>query len=451
MGGYLDVKVCVFQVQRTEPVPCANLREDLLQRDHPERPSHEGVIQASEIEDGPEAAILFGDEEVTAVKAWLTQSWRDHFYGSFFQQRHHLWAQNASVLALHRGGVHAAETRGSSSELEWITSFYCPHNPIWHSGDGLPGLGPRGKGLDKLEWLAARRQGTHEGRKRKIALFLRMFVFYFFHCHSRRLQGRLYGPCSNKHNSLCTRKRTGWKEVLVGGPAVAGLDPLLFLSYRSGGRRRRRVQRYLGSGALALRISPSRKRTRCDRHRRAGGTCTSRSNGAALERRFALLEPYVRFAGWRQRTGPELLRCWGAKKRRISQADRGRWVQLRGVSMASRLLGQCRRSRRCRRRRNLRILWRNGHLYSQMALPILAGSGGFRCHWLVQLRCRPIGSFFTTARTNSRAVSLRDWIRLQFRRKKGFFPYASLSRRSTSGVSTGNSICKKKKTNFLGP
>ncbi len=84
---------------------------------------------------GPEAAILFGDEEVTAVKAWLAQSWRNHFYGSFFQQRHHLWAQNASVLALHRGGDHAAETRGSSSELEWITSFYYPHNPLWHSGD----------------------------------------------------------------------------------------------------------------------------------------------------------------------------------------------------------------------------------------------------------------------------------------------------------------------------
>ncbi len=213
MGGYLDVKVCVFQVQRTEPVPCANLREDLLQRDHPERPSHEGVIQASEIEDGPEAAILFGDEEVTAVKAWLAQSWRNHFYGSFFQQRHHLWAQNASVLALHRGGDHAAETRGSSSELEWITSFYYPHDPLWHSGDGLPGLGPRGKGLDKLEWPAARRQGTRERRKRKIALFLRMFVFYFFHYHSGRLHGRLYGPCSNKHNSLCTRKKTGCQEV----------------------------------------------------------------------------------------------------------------------------------------------------------------------------------------------------------------------------------------------
>ncbi len=49
------------------PVPCANLREDLLQRDHPERPSHEGVIQASEIEDGPEARTR--NEEVTAVKA----------------------------------------------------------------------------------------------------------------------------------------------------------------------------------------------------------------------------------------------------------------------------------------------------------------------------------------------------------------------------------------------
>ncbi len=169
---------------------------DLLQRDHPERPSHEGVIQASEIEDGPEAAILFGDEEVTAVKAWPAQSWRNHFYGSFFHQRHHLWAQNASVLALHRGGDHAAETRGSSSELEWITSFYYPHNPLWHSGDGLPDLGPRGKGLDK-----------------KIALFLRMFVFYFFHYHSGQLRGRLYGPCSNRHNSLCTRKRTGCQEV----------------------------------------------------------------------------------------------------------------------------------------------------------------------------------------------------------------------------------------------
>ncbi len=107
---------------------------------------------------------------------------------------------------LKRGGL-------GVNKLEWITSFYYPHNPLWHSGDGLPGLGPRGKGLDKLEWPAARRQGTREGRKRKIALFLRMFVFYFFHYHSGRLHGHLYGPCSNRHNSLCTRKKTGCQEV----------------------------------------------------------------------------------------------------------------------------------------------------------------------------------------------------------------------------------------------
>ncbi len=95
---------------------------------------------------------------------------------------------------------------------------------------------------------------------------------------------------------------------------------------------------------------------------------------------------------------------------------------------------------RCFSQSNLRILWRNGRLYSQMAPPILAGSGGFRRHRLVQLHCRPIGSFFTTARTNSRAVSLRDWIRLQFRRKKGFFPYASLSRLSTRSVSQGTEV-----------
>ncbi len=46
-------------------------------------------------------------------------------------------------------------------------------------------------------------------------------------------------------------KRFLMRGLLVGGPAVAGLDPLLFLSCRSGGRRAHRVQRYLESGALA--------------------------------------------------------------------------------------------------------------------------------------------------------------------------------------------------------
>ncbi len=43
-------------------------------------------------------------------------------------------------------------------------------------------------------------------------------------------------------------KRFPMRGLLVGGPAVAGLDPLLFLSCRSGGRRAHRVQRYLESG-----------------------------------------------------------------------------------------------------------------------------------------------------------------------------------------------------------
>ncbi len=76
-------------------------------------------------------------------------------------------------------------------------------------------------------------------------------------------------------------KRFLMRGLLVGGPAVAGLGPLLFLSCRSGGRRGRKVQRYLGSGALALRrgvasgwawtaswlLSPSRLRGENGRYR----------------------------------------------------------------------------------------------------------------------------------------------------------------------------------------
>ncbi len=139
-------------------------------------------------------------------------------------------------------------------------------------------------------------------------------------------------------------------------------------------------------------ISPGRKQTRCDRHRRAGETCTSRSNGAALERRFALIETYVI---WSPDSGSEWDRnCCdaGVRWRRISRADRGRWVLLRGMSKASRLPDQCRRSRRRWRIKNLRILWRNDRLYSQM--PRSAAD--------------PLVRFSTPARTNSRAVSLRD-------------------------------------------
>ncbi len=62
---------------------------DLLQRDHPERPSHEGVIQASEIEDGPDRHPFWGRGS-NGCKSLTRSELGDHFYGSFFQQRHHL-------------------------------------------------------------------------------------------------------------------------------------------------------------------------------------------------------------------------------------------------------------------------------------------------------------------------------------------------------------------------
>ncbi len=34
---------------------------------------------------------------------------------------------------------------GADCELEWITSSYRSHYPLWHTGDGLPGLGPCGE------------------------------------------------------------------------------------------------------------------------------------------------------------------------------------------------------------------------------------------------------------------------------------------------------------------
>ncbi len=171
-------------------------------------------------------------------------------------------------------------------------------------------------------------------------------------------------------------------------------------------------------------ISPSRKRTRCDRHRRAGGTCTSRSNGAALERRFALLGVCVRFAGWRQRTGPEE----GGSAEQIEVAGSsceacqrrvGFWVSVDEVVVAE---GE--------------EIWgsygETGAYIARWPRPFWRDLAGFVAIGSCSSAADPLVRFLLTTRTNSRAVSLRDW--------KGFFPYASLSRRSTSGVSTGNSV-----------
>ncbi len=89
--------------------------------------------------------IFFGDKEVAAVNAWLALGWRNNFYGSFFQQIHHLCIEDLSVLAVHCGGEHTVEAWWSSSELKSIALSYRSHYPCWHTGDG-----PRGKGLKQL-------------------------------------------------------------------------------------------------------------------------------------------------------------------------------------------------------------------------------------------------------------------------------------------------------------
>ncbi len=47
-----------------------------------------------------------------AVEAWLVLGWRDRFYGAFYQQSHHLRAQDMCALALNKGGDHTAEAQG---------------------------------------------------------------------------------------------------------------------------------------------------------------------------------------------------------------------------------------------------------------------------------------------------------------------------------------------------
>ncbi len=173
------------------------------------------VVQAPVIKGGSQATILFGDKEVMSVTAWLTLGWRNRFYGSFHQQIFHFGVQDMCVLALHWKGNHLVETWGSPSELKWIASFYYPQNPLWHSGDGLPCLSPGRQGLDWLECLiAARGHGTREKWKRKNALILKLFVFYFDRYDSVSPLGCLNGPrvCS-KHIFDFTQNLTEWLMV----------------------------------------------------------------------------------------------------------------------------------------------------------------------------------------------------------------------------------------------
>ncbi len=93
-------------------------------------------------------------------------------------------------------------------------------------------------------------------------------------------------------------------------------------------------------------------------------------------------------------------------------------------------------------RSNLRILWRNDRLYSQIPAH-LAGSGGIWREYI------DIGSCSSAADSLVRFLPLHEPIVVQFHcvieidfssGEKGFFPYASLSRRSTRSVSQGTEV-----------
>ncbi len=134
----------------------------------------------------------------------------------------------------------------------------------------------------------------------KLLFFWECLCFIFSTITVDGCMGACTDPVATNTISSAPGRKRGAKRflmrgLLVGGPAVAGLDPLLFLSCRSGGRRRHRVQRYLGSGALALRrgvasgwawtpsllLSPSRLRGRNGRCR-FHGLLSRRSPGATL-------------------------------------------------------------------------------------------------------------------------------------------------------------------------
>ncbi len=89
----------------------------------------------------------------------------------------------------------------------------------------------------------------------------------------------------------------------MGGPAVAGLGPLLFLPCRSGRRRRRRVQHYPGSGALALwkgvasdRAGAPSRLLSLGRLRGGDGRC--RLRGLLSRRRFRAIEQLRSWSAW---------------------------------------------------------------------------------------------------------------------------------------------------------
>ncbi len=77
-----DVKIGILQVDSDEPVPSLNLGHDRLQRQHLELPFVKGEVQATQVQNGSQAAISFWYEEVAAEKALLDVRLRYFLYCS---------------------------------------------------------------------------------------------------------------------------------------------------------------------------------------------------------------------------------------------------------------------------------------------------------------------------------------------------------------------------------
>ncbi len=88
--------------------------------------------------------------------------------------------------------------------------------------------------------------------------------------------------------------------------------------------------------------------------------------------------------------------------------------------------------------------WRSGSLYSQMPLPFwraMAGCIGSRA------AAEPLVHFFCPARTNGRAVPLRNYKRLQLKRKKIVFHIQASSMQYSFHIS-GNWVYESNRVHF---
>ncbi len=137
-----------------------------------------------------------------------------------------------------------------------------------------------------------------------------------------------------------------------------------------------------------------------------GGACSSDSYGAAFattaRKKLLFYCSFERLPdGDREPVDRDYCRCWVAWERRVSwEISRARDLDpLRRLVNGEKGFESHRSSKRSRRhwrRRNLRILWRSGRLYSQTPCPFwqaLAKFGRHRRHRTVQHLCRAIGSF----------------------------------------------------------